>query len=407
MAQAMTQSAARVVPEFAPERIDVNDVAAIRASLDLVHGYAWACIKEVASEAELQTARDMLWEHLEGRSEPNMRQTRPVGWKRGVPTTWLEGHGDGLLTSGTHAPAMWFVRSLPGVVRAFEAAYGEPAVAAYDRMSVNLPVTSGNPAALRVAETGYSHGKLNAMGLHTHYNQDGYGDDQLICYAIFRYSDARNLSGIGGDLTATKYLVIINTHSPGIITNVRGFYRSPLPRDIKHGHSNEPDEHPVANRHLKLRSVFEITRPKVASAVATRELASLVCVDPLPFAVESDRPCCLTVCDSQTLVRSERCAVHRSGGGHGRAVRAAWLTACFAAVKVSTAIRRRASVVALDVASWNFVRASFVIKNASLWTRATRSCVGVAYGRHTTIVDETPLRIATICSKHGATASFQ
>ena len=192
MAQAMTQSAARVVPEFAPERIDVDDVAAIRASLD-VHGYA--CIKEVASEAELQTARDMLWEHLEGRSEPSMRQTRPVGWKRGVPTTWLEGHGDGLLTSGTHAPAMWFVRSLPGVVRAFEAAYGEPAVAAYDRMSVNLPVTSGNPAALRVAETRYSHGKLNAMGLHTHYNQDGYGDEQLICYAIFNFWDMDKAGG--------------------------------------------------------------------------------------------------------------------------------------------------------------------------------------------------------------------
>ncbi len=130
----MTEAPA-VVPEFAPERIDVSDVEAIRASL-AEHGYA--CIKDVASEEELQTARDMLWDHLEGRSEPTMRQPRPVGWRRGEPTTWIEGHGDGLLTSGTHAPAMWFVRSLPGVVRAFEAAYGEPAVAAYDRMSVNL-----------------------------------------------------------------------------------------------------------------------------------------------------------------------------------------------------------------------------------------------------------------------------
>ena len=49
-----------------------------------------ACVKDVASEAELQTARDMLWEHLEGRSEPLMRQSRPVGWKRGEPTTWIE-----------------------------------------------------------------------------------------------------------------------------------------------------------------------------------------------------------------------------------------------------------------------------------------------------------------------------
>ena len=187
----MTEAPA-VVPEFAPERIDVSDVEAIRASL-AEHGYA--CIKDVASEEELQTARDMLWDHLEGRSEPTMRQPRPVGWRRGEPTTWIEGHGDGLLTSGTHAPAMWFVRSLPGVVRAFEAAYGEPAVAAYDRMSVNLPTSSGNPAALRVAKNTFAHGKLNANGLHTHYNQDGYGDDQLICYAIFNFWDMDKAGG--------------------------------------------------------------------------------------------------------------------------------------------------------------------------------------------------------------------
>jgi hypothetical protein len=204
------------VPEFAPERIDVSDVDAIRASLS-EHGYA--CVKDVATEAELETARDMLWEHLEGRTEPAMRQSRPTGWNRGEPTTWLEGHGDGLLTSGTHCPAMWFVRSLPGVVRAFEVAYGEPAVAAYDRMSVNLPTSSGNPAAMRVAENTFAHGKLSANGLRecdnqlrlsaqsgltlarwlslpdTHYNQDGFGDDQLICYAIFNLWDMDKAGG--------------------------------------------------------------------------------------------------------------------------------------------------------------------------------------------------------------------
>jgi hypothetical protein len=47
------------------------------------------------------------------------------------------------------------MRSRPGVIDAFHAAYGtqddSELVAAYDRMSVNLPVYSGNPAALRVA----------------------------------------------------------------------------------------------------------------------------------------------------------------------------------------------------------------------------------------------------------------
>ena len=162
----------QAVPEFAPERLDVDDPAAIKHSLE-VHGYA--CIKEVASAAELEEVRDLLWEHLEGRETPLMRQSRPVGWKRGAPMhwagtaicvcfnvldkgfvsdtqlaargegalrhvlmlagprrwlgkpeTWVEGHDDGLMTSGTHCGAMWRVRSLPGVVKAFETAYGEP-----------------------------------------------------------------------------------------------------------------------------------------------------------------------------------------------------------------------------------------------------------------------------------------
>ena len=60
----------------------MEDTAAIRASLD-VHGYA--CIADVADEQELEHGRDLLWDHIEGRTEPKMRQTRPVGWKRGQP----------------------------------------------------------------------------------------------------------------------------------------------------------------------------------------------------------------------------------------------------------------------------------------------------------------------------------
>ena len=36
---------------------------------------------------------------------------------------------------------------------------------------MNLPTSSGNEAALRVAEQWYPHGKLQAGGLHTHFNQ--------------------------------------------------------------------------------------------------------------------------------------------------------------------------------------------------------------------------------------------
>ena len=140
-----------------------------------------------------------------GNDCPLQRQTRPgkpgkqdvpveeqewgQRWDRNDVTTWRDGHGDGLLTSGTHcgtppaaspsnlfrfsllpllplltpplrSDAMWYVRALPNVRKAFETAYGEPAVAAYDRPSVNLPTSSGNEASLRVAERSFEHGKL-------------------------------------------------------------------------------------------------------------------------------------------------------------------------------------------------------------------------------------------------------
>jgi hypothetical protein len=71
---------------------------------------------------------------------------------------------------------MWFVRSRPGVIKAFHAAYGthedSELVAAYDRKSVNLPVSSGNPAALRVAAATSQHGKFGvAQRMHTHVGQ--------------------------------------------------------------------------------------------------------------------------------------------------------------------------------------------------------------------------------------------
>ena len=40
-----------------------------------------------------------------------------------------------------------------------------------DRMMINLPTSTQNEATLAMAERNYRHGKLNAQGLHTHYNQ--------------------------------------------------------------------------------------------------------------------------------------------------------------------------------------------------------------------------------------------
>jgi hypothetical protein len=163
------------IPEVSPARLDPSDRAGIRVHLR-EHGFA--CVQGCMSQAELDRAEDLLWRHLEGVEEASQRQAqrRPVGWRRGQPTTWLQGHGDGLMTSTTHCDSMWYVRSRPGVINAFHAAYGtqhgSELVAAFDRMSVNLPVSSGNPAALRVAAATSQHGKFGvAQRMHTHVGQ--------------------------------------------------------------------------------------------------------------------------------------------------------------------------------------------------------------------------------------------
>jgi hypothetical protein len=163
------------IPEVSPARLDPSDHAGIRAHLD-EHGFA--CVRGGMSQPELDRAEDLLWRHLEGVEEASQRmaQKRPIGWRRGQPTTWREGHGDGLMTSTTHCDSMWYVRSRPGVINAFHAAYGTrddaELVASYDRMSVNLPVSSGNPAALRVAAATSQHGKFGvAQRMHTHLGQ--------------------------------------------------------------------------------------------------------------------------------------------------------------------------------------------------------------------------------------------
>jgi Phytanoyl-CoA dioxygenase (PhyH) len=163
------------IPEVSPARLDPSDRAGIQAHLEK-HGFA--CVRGSMSQLELDHAEDLLWRHLEGVEEASQRMTqkRPIGWRRGQPTTWLEGHGDGLMTSTTHIDSMWYVRSRPAVINAFQVAYRthdeSELVAVYDRMAVNLPVSSGNPEALRVAAATSRHGKFGvAQRMHTHVGQ--------------------------------------------------------------------------------------------------------------------------------------------------------------------------------------------------------------------------------------------
>ena len=158
-----------VVPEIRPPRYDVDDVEGIRASL---REDGFATIREAMLPHEVAHARNLLWQFLEGNEQPLMRQERPRNWKRGQPTTWIEGHGDHLMTSTTHCDSMWYCRTRPGVIKGFAAAIGtDDLVPAYDRMSINLPTSTGNPTALERASQSFAHGKLGVMQrLHTHKN---------------------------------------------------------------------------------------------------------------------------------------------------------------------------------------------------------------------------------------------
>ena len=123
------------VPEVTPPRFDVTDVDGIG---DHLAAEGFAVVKAAATATELDLARSLLWQHLEGRDDgsagallgsvgvgPNRRpQGRPTGWLRSDPTTWRVGHNDGLLTSSTHSDCLWYVRTRPGVVSGFAAAYG-------------------------------------------------------------------------------------------------------------------------------------------------------------------------------------------------------------------------------------------------------------------------------------------
>ncbi len=155
--------------EVTPPRFHVDDAAGIQAQLE-VEGFA--CVADCLNAEELVQARELLWNHLEGTECPQMTQTRPVGWRRDDVSTWVEGHGDGLMTSTCHCDSMWFARTRPGVIAGFQAAYQEQdVIPAFDRMSINLPTAAENEGVQRrLAATNHAHGRLNMQELHTHKN---------------------------------------------------------------------------------------------------------------------------------------------------------------------------------------------------------------------------------------------
>jgi hypothetical protein len=211
-------------PQLSPHRFSLEDAAAIQASLRR-DGYA--VVASAATQAELEQARALLWQHLEAQHS----------WQRDQPRTWTDEafeqpdigpprgsssrrHGlggnprSGLLGSTVHSDCFWYCRTLPGVLRAFEIAYRtDDLVTAFDNMAINRPITCEQPALANMT-TGRGEGVGHRWdaSLHTHHNQDEFGDEVFICYAILPLWDMNEQTG------ATA--IAPGSHTPGNVAAI-------------------------------------------------------------------------------------------------------------------------------------------------------------------------------------------
>ena len=217
------------IPELTPQRLDVSDREGLRAHL-AQHGYA--VVKEAARPHELEKARELFWSWLE-ETHYTKDGSASFGWDRNDPTTWTDaslsegqtlndGYTMGLCGAATHCPAFWYLRTLPGICGGFAAAYGtDDMVTAFDRVSIQRPSSCGSPS---VAATPRGTQAFDARQLHTHLNQDGFGDE-LICYGITSLWDMNKRTG------AT--VIVPGSHLPANVAHIN---------DYRKQHGKELDE---------------------------------------------------------------------------------------------------------------------------------------------------------------------
>lgn len=111
-------------------------------------------MKEAARPHELEQARELFWQWLQaphhakdGRATHNWDRSDPTSWddlsfgEGQRAGDWGDGSG-GVMGAASHSDAFWYVRTLPGVIGGFAAAYGtDELVTAFDRMSIQRPST--------------------------------------------------------------------------------------------------------------------------------------------------------------------------------------------------------------------------------------------------------------------------
>ena len=131
----------------------------------------YALVRHAATSAELERARALLWDHL-GEAH---------GWKQGQPLTWTDesapGYNgrSGIMGSTRHSDCFWHVRTLPGVLDSFAAAYEtDDLVTAYDNMAINRPISCGQESVASLRDgRGEGVGHRWDQSMHNHFNQGG------------------------------------------------------------------------------------------------------------------------------------------------------------------------------------------------------------------------------------------
>eukprot|EP00558_Chaetoceros_sp_UNC1202_P008450 CAMPEP_0197238956 /NCGR_PEP_ID=MMETSP1429-20130617/5455_1 /TAXON_ID=49237 /ORGANISM="Chaetoceros sp., Strain UNC1202" /LENGTH=439 /DNA_ID=CAMNT_0042698247 /DNA_START=3 /DNA_END=1322 /DNA_ORIENTATION=+ len=116
------------VTPIRPRRFDIHSEKNLFLKYLDTHGYA--VVASVASSTEVEHAKDIFWQFLEGSDRGNKDHLYDV--HRGDPTTWeardgwLGSSSTGIIsTAGVgQAPFMWYLRLLPGVSRTFGAIWG-------------------------------------------------------------------------------------------------------------------------------------------------------------------------------------------------------------------------------------------------------------------------------------------
>ena len=129
-----------LVPSLPYKSVAVEDSEVWKAELE-EDGYT--VIAGVAGEQEVEEARKLLWEWLEGR-QTGVRKAAPTTWKDGAWPDWPgpggKKYGSCKSEGAAHQPAAWYLRGLPTLKSVFSEVWGtQDLIVSYDGLILWRP----------------------------------------------------------------------------------------------------------------------------------------------------------------------------------------------------------------------------------------------------------------------------